>query len=82
MTDLYDQRIDAMKARARAQSFGWDSLVLCGEGNWVHWDSRRGLERDANTDRLAAYKRKRFAYEEHEHLWAMNDKYGLGYKRG
>ena len=70
--DLYDQWIDAMKAAERPRNT-WRTLV--------QWAETACAEEDYNADRLAAYKRLRFAYEEHEHLWAMNDKYGLGYKR-
>jgi hypothetical protein len=70
MTDLYDQRIDAMKARERAYS----NVCMCGEAADKHTEGhaivsmadRAGDRRDAaqdprNTNRLAAYKRKRFA---------------------
>ena len=48
MTDLYEQRIDAMKARERAGNIG-DLLI---EGQEYR-----------NAERLAAYKRKRVPYD-------------------
>ena len=47
MTDLYDQRIDAMKAMERL----WDDPTL--------W--REKVQDERNAERLAAYKRKRIS---------------------
>ena len=47
MTELYDQRIDAMKARERVG------------GLHDQWLSQHYKQRQRNIDRLAAYKRKR-----------------------
>ena len=48
-TDLYDQRIDAMKARERRVVYAWG-----------YWEQAEQDER--NIERLAAYKRKRAAW--------------------
>lgn len=53
MTDLYDQRIDAMKAREHLDRWGEYALP------WPQY-----VEQTANNMlRLAAYKRKRTAFE-------------------
>ena len=48
MTDLYDQRIDAMKARERSDGTWRDHMTY-----WTAF-----CEDESNRDRLAAYKRK------------------------
>lgn len=53
MTDLYDSRIDAMKARERA------SPVAV----WLAWKERDGWTNLRNLDRYLAYKRKRTALD-------------------
>ena len=61
--DHYDGHIDAMKARERLSTFGWDSPVLYPLSDDIdqHWFFRRADERYRNTARLAAYKRRRDA---------------------
>ena len=53
MTDLYDQRIDAMKA-----SEACEGMIEIWTSD--HWRRREADAR--NTERLAAYKRKRAAW--------------------
>ena len=53
MTDLYDQRIDAMKARETVDEF-WRLNV---------WQWRQAAQNERNATRLAAYKRKRAEHE-------------------
>lgn len=55
MTDLYDQRIDAMKAREHAEGLNLMTLAMC-------WDTRSETQDQRNAERLAAYKRKRAEY--------------------
>lgn len=50
MTDLYDQRIDAMKARERE----------INSRDMAFWERGQTIR---NIDRLAAYKRKRTTFE-------------------
>ena len=56
MTELYEERIDAMKAR---------ESVSGGAVSWTveKWQSRVGDRERRNADRLAAYKRKRAALD-------------------
>ena len=54
MTDLYDQRIDAMKARERR-----DDDILRGTADVRN----REFQYARNLDRRAAYKRKRAPYD-------------------
>ena len=56
MSDLYDQRIDAMKARERGSPRFPDII----KGQWW-WRAFR--EPACNIERLAAYKRKRARYD-------------------
>ena len=55
MTDLYEQRIDAMKARESAEASVWCKTVNAA---FIELTEKR-----YNTDRLAAYKSKRAEYE-------------------
>ena len=67
MTDLYDQRIDAMKARERSGKIYWETASLYGQMTMTEivgmkWSGRRYEEAKRNIERLAAYKRKRAEY--------------------
>ena len=56
MSELYEQRIDAMKARESAEASAWGKTINAAFTELAQ--NRR------NTDRLAAYKRKRAAWKE------------------
>ncbi len=55
MTDLYDERIDAMRALERDNI---ELLVMV----LIEWAERRAGKDKRNTERLAAYHVKRWAY--------------------
>ena len=68
MTDLYDERIDAMKARERDGGVRWESTDLYGimtlpEIIEMIWSGRRYEQESRNITRLAAYQRKRLAHD-------------------
>ena len=69
MTDLYDQRIDAMKARERIDGHKGVDGLRWYERPWPYdepvsdgWQANLDAQDERNPDRLAAYKRKRAEY--------------------
>ena len=68
MTDQYDQRIDAMKARDHEPMMYWATASERGQITLaqmisIKWCEKQRTQADRNIDRLAAYKRKRAAYD-------------------